>query len=100
LESYVLCTKSTGCVSHTSENLSLIIKAVADKWGMRDKLRSIVTNNAANITNAISIVGCINIRCAAHTLRLSIKDCFIEDSIDKILAKCRAIVASFKRSNK
>jgi hypothetical protein len=50
--------------------------------------------------NAINLTGFSLINCAAHTIQLAIHDAIDNNSqLQIILAKCRAIVGHFKRSN-
>jgi hypothetical protein len=87
-------------VSHTGEYLSKYLKPEAVNWGIQDKITAIVTDNAANITNAVSLTNSQSVRCAAHTLQLCVKDALESDAkIEPLLSKCRAIVGHSKRSS-
>lgn len=59
-----------------------------------------LTDNAANITNGVSISDCDSIRCTAHTLQLAVNDSLKEPIIKELLKKCRSIVTFFKQSTK
>lgn len=57
LEDLVLHTKPFS-ISHTGDNISKYLKLEAANWGIEDKITAIVIDNAANITNAVSLTNC------------------------------------------
>ena len=69
-------------------------------WNIDEKIVAFVVDNARNMCNAINLTGFNLINCAAHTIQLAIHDAIDNNSqLQIILAKCRAIVGHFKRSN-
>ena len=70
LQSFVLDTVGFD-QEHTGDNLSSYFKLVAEKWNIDKKANVIVTDNAANITNAVEMSGFYSLRCTGHTLNLS-----------------------------
>lgn len=75
-------------------------KAVASTWEIDEKIIAMVIDNAANMRSAVRMTGYKQIACTAHTLQLAIHDALDEnEQLQVILAKCRAIVGHFKRSN-
>ena len=100
LNSYVLDTISFDA-AHTGDNLSTYFKAALSKWNIEDKVDTIVTDNASNITNGVEYSGRYSLKCTAHTLNLAAKDILEgNEKIDALLNKCRKIVGHFKRSSK
>ena len=69
LKSAVLSTKHVD-ESHTAINLSSILKAITDEWNITDKVCCVTTDNAANITNAITHNAWKNLPCFAHKINL------------------------------
>lgn len=100
LKSYVLDTKPFGSIRHTAENISIVFKATIFKWDLEKKIAAIVTDNAANIVNAVNYTDNLSIRCSAHTIQLAINDAFKNNNqIDDILSKCKTVVSHFKHSS-
>ena len=102
LQSFVLDTVGFD-QEHSGDNLSSYFKIVAEKWNIDKKTDVIITDNAANITNAVEMSGFNSLRCTGHTLNLSANDILKNESFTKIedlLTKCRKLVSHFKRSPK
>ena len=58
---------------HTAQNISNALFAILNKWNIREKVHTIVTNNKANIKKAIKNMSIISSNiswqpCTAHTL--------------------------------
>lgn len=87
--------------SHTAENLANILrKTLADKWKLMDKVTAIVTDNAANIKKAVTLLNIQQISCNAHTLNLIVQNSIEADNeLCILIEKCRQIVGYFKRSS-
>lgn len=83
---------------HTAQLCSEAFSHVVDNWNIREKIQFICTDNAANITLGITLGNFKNLRCAAHTIQLSIQKGLEVASVDKVLGKCRKIVGHFKHS--
>ncbi len=60
--------------SHTPDNIAQEIRLVYNKWNILDKIQSIVTDNAANMTAPIRQRNVRHTPCFAHTLNLVVQD--------------------------
>lgn len=88
-------------VSHTSDNLALLLSDIVQSWGIQDQILLAVSDNAINIKNAIKVKLNWNyFGCFAHTLNLIVKDGLKTEEISKILNKIKQIVRHFKKSSK
>jgi hypothetical protein len=88
---------------HSGDNLSSYFKLATEKWGIRNKVETFVTDNASNITNAVEFSVFDSLRCIGHTLNLSANDILKNDVFDRVqelLTKCRKLVGYFKHSSK
>lgn len=97
LESYVLTTELME-KSHTGVNLCNFIEAVLDEWSIQKETTTCTTDNAANITLAVELLGVIHIRCYAHTLNLATQKSLKLPQVSRLLAKIRKIVTFFHKS--
>ncbi|GBN64396.1 Zinc finger BED domain-containing protein 1, partial [Araneus ventricosus] len=88
--------------SHTSENLAIELKKVADEWNIKDKIVLCVSDNAANITKAIKeILQWRHFGCLAHTINLAVKNSLeVHENVKDLIKKIKSIVTHFKRSTK
>jgi len=60
--------------SHTGEALKTRLEVAIQNWGLQqEKLTAIVSDNAANIVNAIGLLKWPRVPCIAHTLQLSLR---------------------------
>lgn len=84
--------------THTSEHIQDQIKAFMEKWNINEKVKHIISDNAANITKAIRLLQMFHIPCMAHTIQLSINHGIAEFGASNSLSKCRKIVGHFKHS--
>lgn len=90
-----------GCIPfderHTAKNLSDLLQAQAQEWGLTNKIACVVSDNAANITAAIRLTPWRFIPCFAHTLNLVLQAGLaeIKEEVDKV----KTIVQFFKRSS-
>ena len=73
LESRVLSTSILEG-SHTGERISSALRDLFSAWGIQDKVTTIVTDNAANVKNAVALLGIRHQPCFAHTLNLAVKE--------------------------
>lgn len=85
--------------NHTSQNLALEIRRIANEWNIENKIILVVSDNASNVKNAL----CKELKwkhfgCFAHTLNLIVNDALHIDGIREMLEKVKNIVARFKRS--
>lgn len=102
---FELCTVLLECCStdfaHTSENLAIELTNVVESWGIEDKILLAVSDNAANIKNAITVqLNWKYFGCFAHTLNLIVKDALKIVEISNIVHKVKQIVSHFKKSYK
>nr|CAI5857915.1 unnamed protein product [Callosobruchus analis] len=84
--------------SHTGLNLSKTLIEVAKNWGLEKKVILAVSDNAANIKNAIAYTGWKHFGCFTHSLNLTVQGAL--KVVHAILEKIKIIVAYFKRSSK
>lgn len=82
--------------SHTAVNLSEELNKCVEKWGIRNKIVAVVSDNAANVKAAITLCGWRNIPCFAHTVNLIVQNGI--EVISQIKTKGKAIVEYFKKS--
>jgi len=85
--------------SHTAENLATGHVKLMEEWGIKDKVKCLVTDAAANM---ISCVRSLNVRhavCIAHALNLIVRKSFDDiSSFNDIRTKCRKLVTYFRTS--
>ena len=81
---------------HTAENLHDEMKRVVSEWHLENKVVSITTDNAANISAAIRITGWKHLPCFAHTLNLVVQSGMT--AIKPVQDKVKAIVEYFRKS--
>lgn len=84
--------------SHTSQYLASEILRVVDEWGLSDKVLIVITDNASNITSAITnILKWKHFGCYAHKINLIVQDGLL--LLDALIKKVKGLVTFFKRSN-
>ncbi|XP_026433062.1 zinc finger BED domain-containing protein RICESLEEPER 1-like [Papaver somniferum] len=95
---------------HTGENLSAMLFAMIEDWGIEDKVSNITLDNAANNGACARIMQSrlvakkilfnkgkyFHVRCCAHILALIVKDGLVK--IDPAVLKIRKSVKSLKKS--
>lgn len=82
---------------HTSENLADELKRVLREWGVWHKAVAIVTDNCANIVNAVEHqLKKKHVGCFAHTLNLAVQDGL--SAVNILHTNVKDIVSHFKRS--
>lgn len=83
-------------IAQTSEN----IKSVQLKWGLENKSCAIVCDNAPNMVKAVtSLKREYLVRCAAHSVQLSVNARLQYDSVEELMHNLRKIVGHFHRSS-
>lgn len=88
-------------VTHTSMNIAEYLRKVASQWDIQDKVIAVVTENAANMKEAIKLCGWRNVTCFAHTLNLAVTNAIDSNpEFKSVLSNCRAVVTFFKQSPK
>lgn len=99
--SRVLATEEI-CGAHTGENISKHLSSISNKWNILNKITGVVTDNGANIKNAIhEHLKKHHHPCVAHTLNLSVMEALSSSSnnnFSMLVKKCKAIVTHFKHS--
>lgn len=91
------CAATDG--EHTSENLSKELQRIVSEREIQNKILLAVSDNAANIKNAISNkLNWKHLGCFAHTLNLIVKDALQNPDIIPIINKVKEIVTHFKKS--
>jgi hypothetical protein len=95
--SYVLNTQEM-TESHTADNLAADFNVILEEWKLNRNSVSVTTDNASNITLAMSKCGVVHIRCMAHTLNLASQKALQTPLISRICGKIRRIVGHFRRS--
>ncbi|KAL4090646.1 hypothetical protein QTP88_025440 [Uroleucon formosanum] len=85
---------------HTGANIATSISDILIEWGILDKIVTIVSDNGANIKNAINEhLRKYHHPCVAHTLNLIVNDAITSnEELLNVLKKCRALVGHFKHS--
>lgn len=86
--------------AHTGANLASALSTLFQQWSLQDKIVTIISDNGANIKNAINEhLKKWHHPCVAHTLNLCVTDSIhCNDLLTQLLKKCRAIVGHFKHS--
>ena len=86
--------------SHTGERISSALRDLFSAWGIQDKVTTIVTDNAANVKNAVALLGIRHQPCFAHTLNFAVKEA-IRKTPDVFAAKNKVknIVTFFHHSS-
>ena len=100
LQSAVL---DTVCMStaHTAENIAEEIQAICKKWNIMNKVCSIVTDSAANMTAAVKALNITHIPCFTHKLNLVVQDAIKNTpDIQRVKEKVKGIVIFFHHSIK
>ena len=93
LDSYLL-EFSQFFEDHTGHNIQSWINEVMENFDIKEKVVAIVTDNAKNITFAVSMLNIQHIACFAHSLNLIIKNGILK-TISKTIEKVKAIVRHF-----
>jgi len=97
LKERTLCCKSIP-FPHTAENIADAIKSEMIKYGIENKTKFIVTDNAANMKKACELLSIPRIPCIVHTIQLILKDS-LEDSMP-LMKKARKLTKMFHTSPK
>jgi len=90
---------------HTALNIADKLENVFSNWEIKDKVTTVITDNAKNVVNAVQLLSnttnnnISDVTCAAHSLQLSINKALKEDTISEILNQSSKLVGHFKHSN-
>ncbi|XP_022177720.1 zinc finger BED domain-containing protein 1-like [Myzus persicae] len=82
---------------HTGDNIRAKLMTIVSNWNITHKVTAIVSDNAANVTNAIQKTNYRQVSCFAHTLNLAVQN-DLKD-ISSVTLKVKSIVEYFKRSH-
>ncbi|CAG8618126.1 14023_t:CDS:1 [Cetraspora pellucida] len=75
------------------------VNSVLDKFNInRQKIFSITTDNSANIKSAVQQMGITNVKCARHTLQLSVN--LGLKQVDELISKCKTLVSILSKEKK
>lgn len=83
--------------SHTKENIKSHINSICGKWGVQEKVVSVTTDNAANITAGINLTDYSRLPCLAHTLNTMVQKSL--KTIEGLKQKVKSIVEYFHKSS-
>ena len=87
--------------SHTAENIVQEIRDALSEWNLSiTEIVAATTDNGANITAGISLLGVIQLPCFSHTLQLAVEQALKLPDISKLTSRCKRLVAHFNRSAK
>ena len=84
---------------HYAENCARHFSTAASSYQLQDRISTITTDNARNVTAGLRLLPYTNIPCAAHSLQLSLNAGMNAADIGNVLQKCRKIVGHFKHSS-
>ncbi|XP_071051249.1 E3 SUMO-protein ligase ZBED1-like [Onthophagus taurus] len=98
LNSYLLETKQL-VDRHSAGNVASALREGFESWDIFEKVHCIVTDNASNMRNAITVhLNKTHQPCIAHTLNLCTMNTLKHADLQQLLEKCKNIVGHFKRS--
>ncbi|CAG8623251.1 18842_t:CDS:2 [Gigaspora rosea] len=84
---------------HCTTDIVESVNSVLDKFNInRQKIFSITTDNGANVKSTIQQIGITNIKCAGHTLQLSVN--LGLKQVDELISKCKALVSILSKEKK
>ena len=84
---------------HAATLVAEHLTAICEEWKLLNKVTAIVTDNAANMVNAITReMKQEHIRCLAHSIQLAVRKAIDASKLDSPLAKVKKIVGHFKHS--
>ncbi|XP_024884997.1 zinc finger BED domain-containing protein 1-like, partial [Temnothorax curvispinosus] len=88
--------------SHTAEHLQKTIREVVQEWNLTNKVTGLVHDNASNIVKAAKELGdtdgMLSVRCAAHTMQLSVNTALEASECVSVIKKGAEIVIAFRHS--
>ncbi|XP_077270177.1 E3 SUMO-protein ligase ZBED1-like [Temnothorax americanus] len=86
--------------SHTAEHLQKTIREVVQEWNLTNKVTGLVHDNASNIVKAAKELGdtdgMLSVRCAAHTIQLSVNTALEAPECVSVIKKEAEIVSAFR----
>ena len=86
-------------LSHTAAHIAEAKATLMAEWGIRPKVRCLVTDAAPNMIACANVLNVRHINCFAHMLNLVVKKSLLQTSdLDDIRTRARKIVGHFKSS--
>ena len=87
--------------SHTAAHLAEVKHTLMVEWGIRGKVRSLVTDCAANMIASANLLSVRHVTCFPHVLNLVVKRSLSQTpELEEIRTRARRIVGHFKSSTK
>ncbi|KAG7526985.1 zinc finger BED domain-containing protein 4-like [Solea senegalensis] len=98
-----LCTTLLGVQhfpkAHTAENLAAGHVQLMEEWGIRDKVKCLVTDGASNMNACVRQLNVRHAICIAHTINLIVRKSFDDvEGLNELRQKCRRLVTLFRTS--
>nr|XP_043873805.1 E3 SUMO-protein ligase ZBED1-like [Solea senegalensis] len=98
-----LCTTLLGVQhfpkAHTAENLAAGHVQLMEEWGIRDKVKCLVTDGASNMNACVRQLNVRHAICIAHTINLIVHKSFDDvEGLNELRQKCRRLVTLFRTS--
>ena len=73
LHHYLLETREFP-TTHSGANIAVEVECVLKEWDIKmNTAKEITTDNGANITSAVQMLGLIHVSCFSHTLQLAVE---------------------------
>ena len=77
---------------HHASDIVESVNSVLNKFNINcQKVFSITTDNSLNVKSAVQQIGISNVKCAGHTLQLSVNLGLKE--VDEIISKCKSLIS-------
>ncbi|CAG8837126.1 26123_t:CDS:2, partial [Gigaspora margarita] len=84
---------------HYASDIVESVNSVFDKFKINNqKIFSITTDNGTNVKLAVQQIGITNVKCAGHTLQLSVN--LGLKQVDGLISKCKALVSILSKEKK
>ena len=84
---------------HYAYDILESVNSVLDKFNINhQKIFSITTDNGANVKSAVQQMGITNVKCAGHTLQLSVNLGLKE--VEGLISKCKTLVSILSKEKK
>ena len=85
---------------HDAASLKDVLSSMFSDWKITDKVCGGISDNGSNIVNSFTLLNIDHYPCIAHTLQLAVNKGLKVARVQRIIARCKAIVSHFKRSTK
>ncbi|KAM8910406.1 E3 SUMO-protein ligase ZBED1-like [Spinachia spinachia] len=85
--------------AHTAENLAAGHVQLMEEWGIRDKVKCLVTGGASNMNACVRQLNVRHAVCIAHTINLIVRKFFDDvEGLNELRQKCWRLVTLFRTS--